>query len=138
MDRVLAPVCPDCGSVCKITIDLGSNPTDEQVRAAENRWTCLGGTYRIYGYSGPDPHPDEGCVLRDKTCPGRTDIVADEKLWAEVKRAWRTRTKTTVYVGSAMHEPILHLPLALLPNGGREEHRGTWTVVVTFEPEDER
>lgn len=121
-----------------------------RVCAAENRWVCFGSTYRVYGYSGPDPHPDEGCVLRDKTCPGRSDIVADEALWAEVKRAWRTRTKTTVLRGilGTSHEAMLvthHAPghpeavrtrLYDVVDVGSEGHVGTWTISVAFEPED--
>ena len=115
-----------------------------RVGAAENRWTCL-------GYKDPTcpvaDHAPTFCAYC-RHCPGRTDIIADPALWEEVKRAWRTRTKTTIVNGIPMYGrspsvvsgergALKFEPLSiyhLMPDG-TQTLKGKRTITVTFEPD---
>jgi hypothetical protein len=94
-----------------------------RIGAVENRWVCLGGM----------KYPN-GRAAGWLTCKGRSDIVADDATWTAAKRAWRTRTKTTVLKEWWHTLPPL---LTLCPDGmySRPIRNGRVTVVVTFEPE---
>jgi hypothetical protein len=116
--------------------------TDEQVEAAENRWTCPGSTVVFYR---------DGKGILDMTCPGRDDVVADPATWTAWKRAMRVRRKTTVFKGE--NEPgdqfdligiiprdldagiVRRIPSDLVPELSKGR-TGTWTFEVTFEPDE--
>lgn len=150
-----------------------------RIRAAENRWTCLGGGEVACPASlGARPSCYGGLLLfRDdydggsftstvkcqecrgtgkspQRCPGRTDVVAPPDVWSAAIRAWRTRTKTTVFdhawadgvnngyagveTGFRWGEPGARGCWGgldgLLPETPYKQ-RGQWTIVVTFVPD---
>lgn len=125
-------------------------PTDEQVRAAENRWTCSGGAILPVVFVEEDGDDEDGLSFSRRSCPGRDDVEAPPELWAEIKRSWRTRTKTTVVAGIPMYgrEPTIVSgtkgalkfdPLSIyhmMPDG-TQNLKGKRTIVVTFEPDEE-
>lgn len=102
-------------------------------------------TYRRYGF-----HPDDGdnTEPRDVVCPGRRDIQAEPELWAEIKRSWRTRSKTTVVSGLVMYgrSPCVvsgevgnlkfdALSIYHLMPDGTQNLKGKRTITVSFEPD---
>ncbi len=144
---MIAPACPDCGQVCAHPLERTDSegnyvpPTDEQVAKAENRWTCRGSSFVVYV---------GGRRTAEKTCLGRTGVMADPETWAAWKKAMRVRRKETVVVGRHCigydrydfigPEPLddgvtTMVGASLLPEMSRG-CRGKWTFTVVFEPED--
>jgi DnaJ-class molecular chaperone len=124
-----------------------------RVGAAENLWVCLGTRWKptcsMFSACSVEQHYCEGAAV---PC-GRTGVGADEPTWTAWKRAMRTRTKTTVLLDGHVsygREPYAWrlrgpgdmetqgISLYTLMPDGTQNLKGRRTIVVTFEPEDEK
>ena len=166
MEKVLAPACPSCGSVCSHplmwTDDKGEfhPPSDEQIQKADNKWECTNAAeYTMYcgacdfKYWVPERRncPDcggDGMKMLGVMGCGKTDIVADLKLWAELKQAWRRREKMTELKNATWEaQGIIEFADRAIDAGDLAEEgfvpkdalnrKGTLTITVTFEPDGE-